>query len=80
MIEPRHDRLVVTRVPEPPAVIHLTDAPASRRFKVIAVGPDVYDVSPGDTVLLPGIAAEQPDFADGKEALIQVGDIGCKIE
>lgn len=79
MIHPRGERILVTRIPDKPSIIHLTDAPASRKFTVLAIGPDVYDVNVGDTVLLPGLAADEPDFAKDKEALVHMNDVGCKV-
>jgi co-chaperonin GroES (HSP10) len=79
MIKPLRDVLVVERLPNPDRLIILTDAEPSRRFKVIAVGPKVTEVRVGDIVLLPGVAAEQPDLEVGKQLFVTEGDVGFKI-
>ena len=79
MIHPRGERVLLQRMPEPKSCIILTDAPPSRRFKVLDIGPDVYDLEVGDVVLLPGIGGEQPDYEVGKQILAHVNDIGCKL-
>lgn len=79
MIQPRGERILVERLPHPKSVIVLTDAEPSRKFKVLAIGPEVYDLEAGDVVLLPGIAAEEPDYEEGKQFLVHMNDVGCKV-
>lgn len=79
MIEPLHDRLLVKRLPEPPSLIHLTDADAYRYFKVIAVGPKVREVKAGQVVALPGVASSEPDHIIAEGQFIREGDIGFTV-
>jgi co-chaperonin GroES (HSP10) len=79
MWQPLHDRVLVERIPPKPGFIVLTDIQTIRWAQVVAVGPQVEGVVPGDIVMLPGIAAEEPDFVMGQQILVQEGDIGCKV-
>jgi co-chaperonin GroES (HSP10) len=80
MIIPRNDRVLLQRMPDPPSGhIVLTDVQTLRWARVVAIGPKVYDLNIGDVVLLPGIAADVPDFQDVDHILVQLGDIGCKL-
>ena len=72
-------RVLVERLPEPPRTIYLTDAEKYRKFKVLAVGPKASEVKAGDIVVLPGIAANEPDFDTGDAMLVMEGDIGWKV-
>ncbi len=91
-IQPLHDRVLVQRLPRPNARIILTDAEKYRKFKVLAVGPGKWvefsdgerhfqktQVKPGDIVVLPGIAANEPDREDGEQLFVREGDIGWKV-
>ena len=75
---PRHDRVLLERIPPKPGCIILTDVQTVRWARVVAIGPEVYDLKEGDIVLLPGLAAEIPDFEEGTQLLVQMGDIGAK--
>jgi len=85
--EPMHDRLVLERIEEPIGPIMLTDAPPTRKFKVLKVGPGkwvdgVFERTvcrPGHIVILPGIAATHPDYETRRYILAQEGDIGAII-
>jgi Chaperonin 10 Kd subunit len=81
MIIPRNDRVLLERIPPEikAGYIVLTDIQTVRWARVVAIGPDVYDLKEGDVVVLPGVAAEIPDFETGAQLLVQVGDIGAKI-
>jgi hypothetical protein len=81
MIIPRNDRVLLERIPPEIKAGHifLTDIQTVRWARVVAIGPDVYDLKEGDVVVLPGVAAEIPDFETGAQLLVQVGDIGAKI-
>ena len=79
MIQPLHDRVLLERIKDKPGRIILTDPDPIRKAKVVAIGPDVYDLEVGDIVVLPGIAADQPDHEQGKQILVQMADIGCKL-
>lgn len=70
--------VLVKRIKAQPTVI-LTDAPYPYKATVLAVGPKVFDVKPGDIVILPGIASQMPDWADKDEILVQEADIGAII-
>ena len=78
MIHPRHDRVLVERIEPNPGFIVLTDVQTVRWARVVAIGPEVYDLNVGDVVMLPGMAAETPDFEEGQQILVQMNDIGCK--
>jgi hypothetical protein len=75
---PRHDRVLLERIPPKPGHIVLTDVQTVRWARVVAIGPEVYDLEVGDVVLLPGIAADQPDFEESAQILVQMADIGAK--
>ena len=81
MIFPRNDRVLLERLPPipKPGCIVLTDVQTIRWARVVAVGPEVYDLKEGDVVILPGIAAEIPDFEEGMQILCTVNDIGAKL-
>jgi co-chaperonin GroES (HSP10) len=81
MIQPLGERVLLERVlPKiKPGQIILTDVQTVRWAKVVAIGPEVYDLEVGDVVMLPGIAAEIPDFEEGQKILVHVNDIGCKV-
>jgi co-chaperonin GroES (HSP10) len=81
MIQPLGERVLLERVlPKiKPGQIILTDVQTVRWAKVVAIGPEVYDLKVGDVVMLPGIAAEIPDFEEGQKILVHVNDIGCKV-
>ena len=80
MIQPRNDRVLLERIAEPKTgQIVLTDVQTLRWARVVAVGPKVYDINVGDVVVLPGIAADEPDFAMDAQILVQQADIGFKI-
>ena len=78
MITPLHDRVLLERVLPKPGHIILTDVQTIRWARVVAIGPDVYDIEVGDVVMLPGIAADHPDFEESMQILVQMGDIGAK--
>jgi co-chaperonin GroES (HSP10) len=78
--QPLKDRVLIERLPEPERLITLTDAEKYRKFRVLAVGPKCFEVSKGDIVVLPGVAANEPDFDFGKQQLLVMeADIGWKI-
>jgi chaperonin GroES len=88
-LRPLGNRITVQRIVPRQGLITLTDAEPYRKFKVIAVGPgkrdeDGYliplDVKPGDIVVLPGIAANEPDHEEGKLLFVTEDDIGWKEE
>jgi co-chaperonin GroES (HSP10) len=81
VIIPRNDRVLLERIPPEIKSGHiiLTDIQTIRWARVLAIGPEVYDVKEGDVVVLPGIAAEIPDFETGAQILVQEADIGAKI-
>jgi co-chaperonin GroES (HSP10) len=81
MIQPLGERVLLERVllKIKPGQIILTDVQTVRWAKVVAIGPEVYDLEVGDVVMLPGIAAEIPDFEEGQKILVHVNDIGCKV-
>ena len=70
--------MLIERIPLKPGHIMLTDVQTVRWARVVAIGPEVYDLNVGDVVVLPGIAAEIPDFEVGAQILVQLGDIGAK--
>jgi len=75
-----HDRVLVERIPPKPGFIILTDVQTIRWAQIIAIGPEVDPtLKVGDIVMLPGIAADEPDFVMGQQILVQEGDIGCKV-
>jgi len=78
-IEPMGSRVLIERLPEPPHLIYLTDREKYRKFKVLAVGPKAKEVKVGDIVVLPGIAANEPDHDTGDAMLVMEADIGWKI-
>lgn len=57
----------------------LTDADPSRKFKVLAVGPKCEEIEPGDVVMLPGVASEQPDWDEQQEIMVTEDDIGVIV-
>lgn len=75
-IMPMKDRMLVQPVPEGSKTIILTDHITARKAMVLAVGPKVTECKVGDVVILPGIAAEDPDWQKENVMLIQEGDIG----
>lgn len=75
-ILPMKDRMLVQPVPDAPRRIVLTDRVTARKALVIAIGPDVSECSVGDVVILPGIAAEDPDWRKENVMLIEEGDVG----
>ena len=75
-VQPMHDRLLVSRMPEPPKSIVITDADLYRYFKVIAIGPKVREVKPHDVVALPGVASAEPDHIIEEGQFIREADIG----
>lgn len=79
MIQPMKDRILVKRI-EQQRLIHITDAEKSRKVEILAVGPKVKEVYPGERWILPGIVSNEPDFefADGS-FLIQQNDLGVRI-
>ena len=80
MIFPRNDRVLLERMPDPPTGhIILTDVQTLRWARVVAIGPKVYDLKVGDVVVLPGLAADTPDFSAVDQILVQMGDIGAKL-
>lgn len=70
--------MLLERIKPKPGHIVLTDVQTVRWARVVAIGPEVYDLAPGDVVILPGIAAEQPDFEEGQMLLATMNDIGAK--
>ena len=76
MIQPMHDRLLVSRMPEPPKSIVITDAELYRYFKVVSIGPKVREVKVNDTVALPGVASAEPDHIIEEGQFIREADIG----
>jgi len=81
MIYPRNDRVLLERIPDTvkPGHIILTDVQTIRWARVVAIGPEVYDLNVGDVVILPGLAAELPDFEQEAQLLVQMADIGAKL-
>jgi len=91
MIEPLHDRILVSRLVEDTrcgSIIIPDCAREKSKFaKVIAVGPGAWRdgefcktaVKPGDVVLVPGAGGKFPDWEDCDEILIQEGDVGAII-
>jgi chaperonin GroES len=89
MMQPLADRVLLQRIAPKPQRIILTDAEPSRKFKVLAVGPGKWDedndcrstldVKAGDVVVLPGIAANEPDWEAEQQILVREADIGWKI-
>lgn len=79
MIQPMHDRLLVSRLAEPPKAILLIGREPYRYFKVLAIGPKVKEVQPGEIVALPGIASAEPDHEIEQAQFIREGDIGFKV-
>ena len=89
-MQPTEDRILLQRIQEPERLVILTDAEPSRKFKVLAVGPGKWDeefgerrpldVKAGDIVVLPGIAANEPDWEAEQKILVREGDIGWKIQ
>ncbi len=80
MIQPRNDRVLLERMPDPPSGhIVLTDVQTLRWARVVAIGPAVYDLEVGDVVILPGLAADTPDFDAESQILVQMADIGGKL-
>jgi len=78
--QPLNKGVMVERIPDKEKLILLTDVQTLRWGRVLAIGPKVEaDIKPGDVVLLPGIAADEPDFVMGQQILVQEGDIGCKV-
>ena len=78
-IQPLHDRIVIERLPAPERLIILTDAEKERKFKVIAVGPKCKEVKPGQIVILPGVASDEPDYEAGSQIFAREGDVGVFI-
>src|SRR5271169_3715957 len=91
-VQPIKDRVLLERVIERRGMIQLTDADPIRKFKVIAVGPGIWredensrwfeptTLKPGQVVILPGQAAEQPDKELGKDRIIVMeNDIGAIV-
>lgn len=80
MWQPLHSNVLVERIPPKPGFIVLTDVQTIRWARVLAIGPKVDPtLKIGDVVMLPGVAAEEPDFVIGEQILVQEGDIGCKV-
>ena len=73
--KPLDDRIYVERIEKPTRIV-LTDRDPTRFAKVLSIGPKVYDVNPGDVVLLPGIAASVPDWERKDKMFIRQADIG----
>ena len=80
-IIPRNDRVLLERIPPEIKAGHiiLTDIQTVRWARVVAIGPEVYDLNVGDVVVLPGLAAEIPDFEADTQILVQMADIGAKL-
>lgn len=79
MIQPMKNRLQVERIPTPERLIILTETQTVRWARVLAIGKEVTEVAVGDVVMLPGIAAEQPDFEEGDRIFVTEDDIGAKL-
>jgi hypothetical protein len=79
LIQPLADRLLVRRLDQPPCRIMLTDREPYRVFRVVAVGPQVTEVSPGELVVLPGVASTEPDHEIPEGQFIREADIGWKL-
>ena len=78
-IKPINDRVLVKRLSEQhKSIIFIPDVARdnSTRAEVIAVGPKVHGVKPGDVVLVPGAASRYPDWEREDYMSIQVADIG----
>ena len=78
-LKPLNDRLLVKRLPEErKSILWIPDIAAknSQTAEVVAVGPKVYGLKPGDKVMLPGIAAQIPDWEERDYIMVQVGDVG----
>jgi hypothetical protein len=78
-MQPMKNRLYVERIPPPEQLIVLTDVQTVRYARVLAIGKEVQEVKVGDIVSLPGIAAEQPDFAEGDKIFVTEEDCGFKL-
>jgi hypothetical protein len=79
VVQPMKNRLLVERIPEPDKLIILTDIQTVRWARVLAVGPKVTEVNVGEIVMLPGVAASEPDFEIGDKLFVQEGDVGFKL-
>lgn len=79
-IRPLADRVLVKRLSTPPrdGVLWIPDIAQenSKHAQVIAMGPQVYGLSVGDEVLLPGIASKYPDWEQSDYMMVQQDDIG----
>jgi chaperonin GroES len=80
-IQPLHDRVLVRRLGTKvvkDGLIWIPDI-AQENTKtgiVMAIGPKVRGVKPGDEVLLPGVAAKYPDWETTDLMLVEEADIG----
>ena len=77
---PTADRVLLERIKQKQGLVVLTDADLVREFKVIAIGPKVTDVKVGQLVVLPGIAAEEPDRKLGGYIIVSQQDIGAIVD
>ena len=82
---PIRDRLLVKRLGPPvnrSGIIWIPDVAAenSKFAEVVAVGPKVRDIKPGDEILVPGAGFKYPDWEKSDYVMIQEADIGGTIE
>ena len=86
-----HDNLLVKRIPEPDGLIIAPDIAKRKaaKAKVLSVGPGRWvdgvftktAVKPGDVVVLPGIAAQVPDWETKDICIVNSRDVaGILIE
>lgn len=77
-IQPLKDRILVKRIADPyQSLIIVPDVVRenSKRAEVLAVGPKVREVKPGDLVLCPGAGLKYPDWETLDFILIQEADV-----
>lgn len=78
--KPTADRVILERIKGKQGLVLLTDAELVREFRVIAIGPKVTEVKAGQIVVLPGVAAEEPDRKLGGYIIVTQDDIGAIVE
>lgn len=79
---PTADRVLLRRIEAQPTgriVIPEQYRELTREFEVVAIGPKVTDVEVKQHVVLPGIAAEEPDKKLGGYILVRQEDIGAIV-
>lgn len=76
LIQPTGSRVLVRRKESPSSII-ITDAEKWRYVEVLAVGPNVTEVKPGQVVSMPGVGSNEPDWVfDDGTLLVQENDFG----